>query len=94
MSTAVNSKKYKLRIEYCTAWNYTPRAVSLTDELTKNYTPSIESLTLLPSRGGVFEVMADDMVIFSKKAVDRHAEPGEVARLFEEKMGVKPQPRQ
>jgi selenoprotein W-related protein len=66
----------------------------LTDELTKNYTPYIESLTLIPSKGGVFEVMADDMVIFSKKAIDRHAEPGEVARLFEEKTGVEPQSRQ
>jgi selenoprotein W-related protein len=66
----------------------------LTDELTKQYTPNLASLTLLPSKGGVFEVKADDTLIFSKKALGRHAEPGEVARLFEGKMGVKPQPRE
>ena len=90
----MNTHKYKISIEYCTAWNYTPRAVSLTDELTKNYTPNIASLTLIPSKGGVFEVLADELLIFSKKAVDRHAEPGEVARLLVEKTGITPQPRQ
>ena len=90
----MNTHKYKISIEYCTAWNYTPRAVSLTDELTKNYTPNLATLTLIPSKGGVFEVLVDDLLIFSKKAVDRHAEPGEVARLLEEKTGITPQPRQ
>jgi selenoprotein W-related protein len=66
----------------------------LTDELTKQYTPNLASLTLLPSKGGVFEVKVDDILIFSKKALGRHAEPGEVVRLFEEKMGVTPQPRE
>jgi selenoprotein W-related protein len=60
--------------------------------LMNNYTPTIESLTLLPSSGGRFEVVANDMVIFSKKTIGRHAEPGEVARLLEEKTGVTAQP--
>ena len=57
-----------------------------------NYTPSIESLTLIPSSGGRFEVVADDTVVFSKKEIGRHAESGEVVKLFEEKMGVTAQP--
>ena len=57
-----------------------------------NYTPSIESLTLIPSSGGRFEVLADDTVIYSKKETGRHAEPGEVVKLFQEKMGVTAQP--
>lgn len=36
--------------------------------------------------------MAGDTLVFSKKAVGRHAEPGEVARLLEEKMGITAQP--
>ncbi len=89
----MNEHKYKLSIEYCTGWNFTPRAVSLTDELTKNYTPNLATLTLIPSQGGVFEVLADDIVIYSKKAMGRHAEAGEVARLLEEKTGITAQPR-
>ena len=57
-----------------------------------NYTPSIESLTLIPSSGGSFEVMANETLLFSKKSLGRHAEPGEVARLLEEKTGVTAQP--
>jgi selenoprotein W-related protein len=37
---------------------------------------------LIPSSGGVFEVKVDGDLIFSKKALRRHAEPGEVVRLI------------
>lgn len=37
---------------------------------------------LIPSSGGVFEVKADGELIFSKKALRRHAEPGEVVGLI------------
>ena len=33
--------------------------------------------------------MLDGELIFSKKTIKRHAEPGEVARLLEEKIGPK-----
>lgn len=32
----------------------------------------------MPSRGGVFEVDVDDERVYSKKAMGRHAEPGEI----------------
>lgn len=81
-------KKYQVSVEYCVSWNYTPRAVSLTAELTEKYTPAIDSLTLIPSGGGAYEVKVDGKLIYSKKATGRHAEDGEVARLFEEETGV------
>jgi predicted Rdx family selenoprotein len=39
------------------------------------------------SSGGVFEVTMDGRLIFSKKALKRHAEPGEVLRLAREALG-------
>ena len=36
----------------------------------------------MPSSGGVFEVMVDGKLVFSKKALGRHAEAGEVLRQF------------
>lgn len=57
-----------------------------------NYTPAIESLALIPSSGGRFEVMANATLLFSKKDLGRHAEPGEVVKLLEETMGVVAQP--
>jgi len=38
---------------------------------------------LIPSSGGVFDVTVDDQLIFSKKALRRHAEPGEVVRILQ-----------
>jgi selenoprotein W-related protein len=54
----------------------------LADQLLNDFLPNIASLTLLPSGNGRFEVRVDDMLIFSKKALGRHAEGGEVARLL------------
>ena len=38
----------------------------------------IKSWTLIPSTGGVFEVVVNDELVYSKKQLKRHAEPGEV----------------
>jgi selenoprotein W-related protein len=54
----------------------------LADQLLNDFLPNIASLTLLPSGSGRFEVKADDVLIFSKKSLGRHAESGEVARLL------------
>jgi len=37
---------------------------------------------LVPSSGGVFEVTVDGTLVFSKKALRRHAQPGEVVELI------------
>jgi len=42
---------------------------------------------LIESSGGVFEVTMDGRLIYSKKALKRHAEPGEVLRLAREAQG-------
>ena len=56
----------------------------------KRYSRAIETLTLIPSGGGRFEVIVGDELVYSKKATGRHAEPGEIARLFEAKTGAQP----
>jgi selenoprotein W-related protein len=45
----------------------------------KQFEPEIESITLLPSTGGVFEVTVNGQLIYSKKQTARHAEPREIA---------------
>jgi selenoprotein W-related protein len=44
---------------------------------------------LLESSGGVFDVTLDGDVVFSKKAVSRHAAPGEVLGLIKGKLGLR-----
>jgi selenoprotein W-related protein len=57
--------------------------VSLATELLKKHEAEIESLTLVPSDGGRFEVSVNGKLVFSKLTAGRHAEPGEVDALLE-----------
>jgi selenoprotein W-related protein len=41
---------------------------------------------LIPGAGGVFEVVVNDELIFSKKQLGRHAEPGEIKRLLQDRI--------
>lgn len=54
------------------------------DELLKEYEEKIETITLIPSDSGRFEVTANGNLIYSKVKTQRHAEPGEVHRLLQE----------
>ena len=44
----------------------------------ESYGSDITELILVPSRGGVFEVDVDDVRVFSKAELERHAKPGEI----------------
>jgi len=54
--------------------------------LLETYEPNIESLTLIPSDGGRFEVVINDHLIYSKLETKRHAEKGEVIGLVQKLM--------
>jgi selenoprotein W-related protein len=56
--------------------------VGLSDELLKNYEHLIESLALLPSDGGRFEVSVNGQLIYSKLQTKRHAQAGEIVDLI------------
>jgi selenoprotein W-related protein len=47
----------------------------------KEFEYQIEGLNMVPSDGGRFEVSINGSLIYSKLAMKRHAEPGEVLRL-------------
>jgi len=61
--------------------------VSLTDELLKNYEHVIETIMLVPSEGGRFEVIVNGQLLYSKLQLHRHAEPGEVLGLVKKIVG-------
>ena len=72
-----------ISIEYCSMWNYLPRAASLANEILEKYGTDMKELTLIPSGGGVFEVIKIGDLIFSKKSLDRFPDDGEVMNLIE-----------
>ena len=47
--------------------------------LLEEFEHKIEGITVIPGRGGDFEEMADDDLIYSKKATGEHAEYEDVA---------------
>ena len=57
------------------------------DELLKYYEHVIETVTLVPSDDGKFEVSVNGDLLFSKKKLARHAEPGEVLGLVKKLVG-------
>jgi selenoprotein W-related protein len=48
------------------------------EEILKAKGDVVGGLRLIPSSGGVFEVVVNGKNVFSKKELGRHAEPGEV----------------
>lgn len=57
--------------------------MSLATDLLKKFEPELETLTLIPSDGGKYEIKVNDTLIYSKLETKRHAEPGEVIGLVE-----------
>ncbi len=55
-------------------------------ELLDAFESQIESLTLIPSDGGRFEVNVNEVLVYSKLNTYRHPEPGEVADLVREEI--------
>jgi selenoprotein W-related protein len=53
----------------------------LTADLLEQFEDNIESITLVPSSGGRFEVTINGNLIYSKLNTLRHAQPGEVLDL-------------
>jgi selenoprotein W-related protein len=60
--------------------------VRTVSDLLHDFQHVISELELVTGSNGVFEVEVDDVPLFSKKAAGRHAEPGEVLRLFREQI--------
>ena len=54
------------------------------------YEHYIDDITLIPSTGGVFEVIAGDELVFSKKELGRHAEIDEVIESLDAVIDTNP----
>ncbi len=74
-------------VEYCVPCDYSAEALQVAEELVRNYQHVLDRLVLVISSKGVFEMKVDGELIFSKKALHRHPEPGEMLQLFNELVG-------
>jgi len=61
--------------------------VSAASDLLSNYQHVIDELIIVTGGAGVFDVVVNDDVIYSKAQTGRHAEPGEILALFTDLVG-------
>jgi predicted Rdx family selenoprotein len=61
--------------------------VSLGDELLSRWAPIVRTPKLQSESGGRFAIYLDDELLFSKEEARRFPKPGEVAGVFEQKLG-------
>lgn len=59
--------------------------MSAVNDLLSNYQHVIERLELVTGGAGVYDVVVDGELLYSKKQTGRHANPGEVLELFTER---------
>ena len=58
----------------------------MVDGLLEEFEHDITNITLIPSRGGVFEVVVDGDLVYSKKATGEHADYEDVAPKIRERL--------
>ena len=87
---AAMAAKPILSIEYCTQCNFRGRAVWLAQELLAALEQELAGVTLVPGRGGVFDVRLGAELLFSQKLAGRFPEPRELKDLLRAKLGLDP----
>ncbi len=103
MTTPDKTPKIRLRhtmdeqpivsIEYCTVCNFLARAAWLAQELLAAHGADVAGVTLVPGRGGIFEVRVGDKLIFSQKREGRFPEPREIKEALRRELGLPPEAR-
>ncbi len=61
--------------------------MSLANELLSRWAPIMRAVELQSGSSGRYEISLDGELVFSKEALGRFPRPGEVAGLFEKKLG-------
>ena len=56
--------------------------MSAAHDLLRDYQHVIAELRLITGSKGIFDVIVDGEMLYSKRSTGRHAEPGEVLELF------------
>ncbi len=83
----VEAKKYTVSVEYCVPCDYSAHALQVAEEIVRNYQHIIDKFYFIMGSNGSFEVRVGEELIFSKKVLGRHADPGEVLTLFKAFVG-------
>jgi selenoprotein W-related protein len=76
----------KINIEYCAECGDAGVALRATEDLLTAFEDQLAQVTLIPSWNGVFEVVLNGTLVFSKTRLGRHAQAGELVRIVAERL--------
>lgn len=76
----------RIEISYCTQCRWLLRAAWIAQELLTTFDQEISELTLKPGTGGVFEVRANDALVWSRKDQGRFPEITELKQLVRDQI--------
>jgi selenoprotein W-related protein len=82
----MDQRMNRVTIEYCTQCRWLLRAAWMAQELLPTFEKEIEELTLKPGTGGVFEVSANETLVWSRKAEGRFPEITELKQRVRDKI--------
>lgn len=77
---------HRVEIHYCTQCRWLLRAAWMAQELLGTFDGDIESLTLKPGTGGVFDIRLDGTMLWSRKEQGRFPEITELKQLLRDRI--------
>ena len=87
------ASKPSVSITYCRICGFRSRAAWLAQELLAANEEALAGVTLVPGRGGIFEVRIDDQVVFSHEQAGRFPEPRDLKDAVRAALGQEPASR-
>ena len=79
-------KKDQIKIIYCTQCRWLLRATWVAQELLTTFENEIDELSMVPGKGGIFDVYANEELIWSRKEKTRFPELKELKQLIRDKI--------
>lgn len=76
----------RIEIEYCTQCRWLLRAAWMAQELLTTFEHEIGEVALVPGAGGVFEIRANGIAIWSRKETGRFPEIKELKQLIRDQV--------
>jgi selenoprotein W-related protein len=80
------TQQHQIEIRYCTQCGWMLRSAWMAQELLSTFDGDIESLTLRPGKGGLFEIYLDGALLWSRKDAGRFPDIVELKRLLRDRI--------
>ncbi len=70
--------KPRIEIEYCSQCGFLLRSAWMAQELLTTFMDDLGGVTLIPGKGGIFEVRVNGELVWSRKQEGRYPDPKEL----------------